>query len=63
MAVFYSALEGFQDSAPEVEYYAKDRVEWLPEFPDTERVQTKPGRDWHMAVSHLGECMQPCLGS
>lgn len=45
MAVFYGALEGFEHKAPEVEYYAKDRVEWLPEFSNTEKAQTKPGRD------------------
>ncbi|KAF8500036.1 Mss4-like protein [Gautieria morchelliformis] len=47
MAVFYSALEGFEHRAPEVEYYAKDRVKWLPEFPNTERADTKPGQGEH----------------
>lgn len=45
MAVFYSALDGFECKAPEVEYYAKDRAEWLPEFPGSNKAKTKPGRD------------------
>jgi hypothetical protein len=48
MAVFYSVLEGFEHRVPEVEYYAKDRVKWLPDFPNTERADTKPGRGEHV---------------
>ncbi|KAF8585694.1 hypothetical protein K439DRAFT_1388061, partial [Ramaria rubella] len=48
MAVFYSALDGFiheSQVGPEIEYYAKDRVRWLPDFPGAQRAKTKPGRD------------------
>ena len=30
---------------PVVEYYAKDRAEWLPLFEGATRAKTKPGRD------------------
>ena len=47
IAVFTSALEDekLRDKQPEMEYYAKDRVEWLPLFEGSERAKTKPGRD------------------
>ena len=47
IAVFTSALddETLSKRQPEMEYYAKDRVEWLPEFKGAERANTKPGRD------------------
>ncbi|KAF8522561.1 Mss4-like protein [Hysterangium stoloniferum] len=44
MAVFSSALEGFEHHKPEIEYYTKGRVQWLPEFGGTQVAQTKPGR-------------------
>jgi len=44
-AVFYSALDGFDHGPPKVEYYSKDRVDWLPEIEGTERPRTKPGRE------------------
>ncbi|KIJ51299.1 hypothetical protein M422DRAFT_223796 [Sphaerobolus stellatus SS14] len=45
MAVFYSALDGFEHKPPEIEYYSKDRTSWLPEFPGTQNPSTKPGRN------------------
>lgn len=45
MAVFYSALVDFEHKPPEVEYYSKDRISWLPAFPGTLTAPTKPGRD------------------
>lgn len=45
--MFTSALEdeGLRTKQPEMEYYAKDRVHWLPLFEGSARAKTKPGRD------------------
>lgn len=45
MAVFYSALDDFPKIPPAVEYYSKDRVDWVKPVDGSERPKTKPGRE------------------
>ena len=49
LAVFYSALDGDQlerkKSGPQVEYYVKDREEWVKALEGAQQAWTKPGRD------------------
>lgn len=51
LAVFYSALddfnvEGEEHKPPQMEYYTKDRTDWVRAFDSTaKQAETKPGRN------------------
>ncbi|TDL25891.1 hypothetical protein BD410DRAFT_783871 [Rickenella mellea] len=45
LAVFCGALEDWDHRAPQIEYYSKDREQWVAEITGAEQATTKPGRD------------------
>ena len=50
ISVFYSALDDYHlggeaSPKPQVEYYSKDRLDWVKPLEGADQPRTKPGRD------------------